>query len=166
MPELSTNTYTLPFAIETPIDMVVYDSPAHTGPFEGAVDIAIPLYTDILAPLDGVVREAIDVHNQYGDSSKFADYVNYVQILHKNGETSELLHLDKGSVSVRPGEKIQVGQRLGRTGLSGWMTAPHVHWFVHKQTALWPRFVGLAIRLDEVSGEVLRKAGSQHKSLQ
>lgn len=36
-------------------------------------------------------------------------------------------HLRRGTVAVRPGELVAVGQPLGRCGNSGNSTQPHVH---------------------------------------
>lgn len=36
-------------------------------------------------------------------------------------------HLQRGSVQVRQGQRVRVGQTLGRCGNSGNSTEPHVH---------------------------------------
>lgn len=140
------NIYTLPFTPNTVITQVVTDSPGHPGPYKGAIDFAVETGTDVLAPLDGEIITVVDKHTKYGASSKFADYANYVQIKHAKGETSSLMHLAKGSVVVKAGDKVKMGQRLATTGLSGYMTAPHLHWFVFHTTDSKDGFEGLAIR--------------------
>ncbi len=50
--EETVNDYSLPIPQNTKIQGVIFESPSHSGPFEGAVDIAVDLDTPVLAPLD------------------------------------------------------------------------------------------------------------------
>lgn len=43
------------------------------------------------------------------------------------GTIVALCHLQRGSLTVRPGQVVQVGQVLGACGNSGNTTEPHVH---------------------------------------
>ena len=52
---------------------------------------------------------------------------NYVVIRHPGDEYSMYLHLKNGSVMVKPGDKVQQGQIVGRVGHSGNSTGPHLH---------------------------------------
>lgn len=99
-----------------------------------------------MAPLDGQVITVVDSHDRYGKSAKYAKHVNYVQILHKGGEISDLMHLAKGSVAVKKGDQVKQGQFIAKTGLSGYMTAPHLHWFVFVKDDSAEGFQGLRIR--------------------
>lgn len=38
-----------------------------------------------------------------------------------------LCHLRRGSIAVRPGQRVEVGERLGACGNSGNSTEPHLH---------------------------------------
>ncbi len=127
--EKSRNQYIKPVPKEAITDES-YDSPAHVGPFKGAIDISVPLGTPTLAPLEGVVVKMDDTNDRYGTTKEFADYVNYITIRHANNELSQVLHLEKGSVKVKLGDKVRTGQIIAKTGNSGWMTAPHLHFFV------------------------------------
>jgi peptidase M23-like protein len=51
---------------------------------------------------------------------------NYVQI-DCQGVVVVVCHLQQGSVQVRPGQRVRVGDVLGRCGNSGNSTEPHVH---------------------------------------
>lgn len=55
---------------------------------------------------------------------------NHVIIDHGNGEYSVLLHLEKGSVTVRNGEQVRPGQKIGNIGFSGYAIFPHLHYAV------------------------------------
>lgn len=52
---------------------------------------------------------------------------NYVVIDHGNGEYSLSAHLMPGSVRVKIGDAVKVGQVIGRVGSSGNSTEPHLH---------------------------------------
>lgn len=117
------------------IKNVLYDWPSHKGPFKGALDLAVELGTDVLAPLDGRVIEVVDKFNKYGAGEEFGKYLNFVTISHENGEYSQLAHIAKDSSKVKVGQLVKTGQKLGVTGLNGWMEEPfleHVHMLVFK----------------------------------
>jgi len=52
---------------------------------------------------------------------------NQFVIDHGNGEFSKIGHLMAGSLSVREGQRVSQGQRIGALGNSGDSFAPHVH---------------------------------------
>lgn len=95
---------------------------------------------EVVAPGDGVVRVAVNDAAEHqlpemtwSDEAGMKNPVsipgNYIAIDHGNGECSFLAHLQKGSVSVRPGDRVTRGQPIARMGLSGdsyWL--PHVHY--------------------------------------
>jgi murein DD-endopeptidase MepM/ murein hydrolase activator NlpD len=141
------NVYMLPFAPDTIVAKTVTDSPGHPGPYKGAVDFAVEPGTEVLAPLDGKVIMVVDTHDKYGTTPESAPYANYIQLKHAHGETSDLMHLERGSVLVKVGDHVKTGQQLAKTGLSGYMTAPHLHWFVFHKLDSKDGFEGLAIRL-------------------
>lgn len=53
---------------------------------------------------------------------------NVVVIDHGRGEYSLLAHLQRGSVSVKVGQRVKAGQQVGRVGMSGDAYIPHVHY--------------------------------------
>jgi len=56
------------------------------------------------------------------------DIGNFVMLDHQNGEYSLLLHMKPGSVAVKPGDRVEQGQFLGRIGFSGDSIFPHLHY--------------------------------------
>lgn len=52
---------------------------------------------------------------------------NGLVVSHEDGFETQYCHLKNGSVSVRPGERVRVGDRLGSIGSSGLSQFPHVH---------------------------------------
>jgi hypothetical protein len=53
---------------------------------------------------------------------------NFVIIDHMNGEFSLLAHLKQGSVAVKEGDTVKIGQKIGQMGVSGDAYLPHVHY--------------------------------------
>jgi hypothetical protein len=102
----------------------------------------------VVAAAPGVVRA---VRDEMPDTGKAA-YVaageseralgNAVVIDHGDGWTTSYGHLRRGSVGVRPGERVAAGQPLGLVGLSGDTEFPHVHFEVRKDGQVVDPFVG------------------------
>ena len=55
------------------------------------------------------------------------DCGNGVVIDHADGWQTQYCHLARGSVTVRPGQAVDTGDRLGAIGLSGRTQFPHLH---------------------------------------
>lgn len=53
---------------------------------------------------------------------------NHVVIDHRNGEYSILAHLRAGTVAVRVGQDVAVGDRIGECGNNGLSQIPHLHY--------------------------------------
>lgn len=53
---------------------------------------------------------------------------NHVIIDHGHGYFSRLFHLRRGSVTVRPGQRVAAGQRIGAIGFSGSVYTIHLHY--------------------------------------
>ncbi|MCU0698523.1 MAG: M23 family metallopeptidase [Myxococcaceae bacterium] len=98
----------------------------------------------MLAPADGVV---VAVENGVPDNVPNQPrpgvlYGNTVVIDHGTGEFSLLGHLQKGSVSVKVGDRVVAGQQVARCGNSGMSTEPHLHYQL-MDDAEWTKAQGL-----------------------
>lgn len=82
--------------------------------------------SDVLASAPGVVVRAIDRFPDNRIMGK-ARNVNTLIVKHARAEFSEYVHLQRGSLRVRVGDRVQRGQVLARCGNSGSET-PHLHW--------------------------------------
>jgi murein DD-endopeptidase MepM/ murein hydrolase activator NlpD len=121
-------------------------SGSHNGPYKGSVDFAVPLGTIVYAAADGVVTRVRNDSKKHGTTIDFGHDVNYVTIEHSNNEISEYLHLAKGSALVKAGDDVTSGQPIAKTGLSGWLFAPHLHFMVYKKIVKPEDFQCLDVR--------------------
>lgn len=97
-----------------------------------AIDFLIPIDTPILAARKGIVWKIKDDSNEYGLDPAYATKVNFVAIDHGDGSYAEYVHLKHKGVIVEVGQKVEIGDILGYSGLSGSMDLPHLHFNVFK----------------------------------
>ncbi len=92
----------------------------------------------VLSSGDGVVVEAVDgvKDNKPGNGNYLAGAGNYIVIRHAYKEYSFIAHLRNGSISVKAGDSISVGDRLGECGNSGTSFAPHLHYHLQDSDIL------------------------------
>ena len=97
-----------------------------------ALDIAMPEGTPIIAARAGVV---VKIENQQtGRGTNPAG--NFGRILHDDGTMGVYLHLQRGSVSVTEGQRVDQGSLLARSGNTGNSTGPHLHFVVQRNVGL------------------------------
>ena len=114
----------------------------------------------MLAVADGVVvLAADDMPDNIGESSAAAHRLenesgNFVALDLGRGRFAFYEHLQHGSVTVRPGERVRRGQVLGRLGNSGSSSiGPHLHFHVADAPAtLAAEGIPFAFRAFEVLG--------------
>lgn len=70
------------------------------------------------------------------------DCGNGVRIDHDGGWATQYCHMRRGSVRVKPGDQVRVGQQLGSVGLSGRTEFPHLHFEVTFRGRTVDPFVG------------------------
>ncbi len=66
---------------------------------------------------------------EYISSRRFPEKIagNYVLLEISKSEYALLAHLVKGSILMKPGESVEIGQVIGKLGHSGNSTMPHLH---------------------------------------
>jgi hypothetical protein len=123
---------------EYPISQGFQGEKTHLTPdSEFAIDIAMPIGTAIHAARSGTVMDVEEDFNKGGtDVKQFADKANHVRILHEDGTMALYAHLDLASVSVRPGARIRAGQRIARSGNTGFSSGPHLHFAIQQNTGM------------------------------
>ena len=88
-------------------------------------------YDYILAYASGTVYAS--ANNVSGNAtSGTASLGNYVIIDHGNGWRTRYMHMTKGSVTVKAGDKVKAGQVLGYMGTTGNSTGRHLHFDISK----------------------------------
>ncbi len=96
-----------------------------------AVDFSMPIGTPVHAARAGVV---MDKARWFSSAGLRRDYhghrANYIRILHDDGSMALYAHLDYNGVTVRPGQRVRRGQKIGHSGNTGFSTGPHLHFVV------------------------------------
>ena len=106
---------------------------SHNDPLNRyAWDYQLKVGTPIVAARDGVVHKVDDLSHIGGPHRKFLADANRVVIRHADGTESLYLHLKRGSIPVRVGERVIRGERIGLSGNSGFTNTPHLHFGVMK----------------------------------
>jgi murein DD-endopeptidase MepM/ murein hydrolase activator NlpD len=88
--------------------------------FHEGLDISVAIGTVVTAPADGVVVFA----------NRDSGYGRLIKINHGYGYTTLYGHLEK--FLVKEGAKVTRGQPIGKVGMSGRTTGPHLHYEVWK----------------------------------
>ncbi len=102
-----------------------------------AVDLAMPVGTDIVAARDGVVFDvASNTYKGGVDRSEYAELANIVRILHDDGTFAVYAHLNWNSIRVRPGERVRAGQYIADSGNTGFTSGPHLHFAVLRNVGM------------------------------
>ncbi|WP_207460759.1 M23 family metallopeptidase [Azospirillum sp. SYSU D00513] len=167
-PAAATPRFTLPAACEIGRDCFIQNYVDHDpGPgrldfacgrlsYEGhkGTDVRLPDYramergVAVLAAADGVVRavrdgmEDVNIRTTGPEAVKNREAGNSVVLMHGNGWETQYGHMKRGSVAVKPGDRVRAGQPLGEIGLSGFTEFPHVHFEVRHEGRAVDPFTG------------------------
>lgn len=102
-----------------------------------AIDIAMPVGTDVLAAREGVVIDvAADNYRGGLDLVRDGPAANIVRILHDDGTFSLYAHLNWNTIRVKPGDRVTAGQYIADSGNTGFSTGPHLHFSVQRNAGL------------------------------
>jgi len=133
-------SYRAPFSVgqSFPITQSYPDSVTHlTRDSMYAVDIAMPVGTDIVAARDGVVFDVASTNFKGGpDADQYADLANIVRILHDDGTFAVYAHLNWNSIRVSPGDPVRAGQYIADSGNTGFTSGPHLHFAVQRNLGM------------------------------
>lgn len=84
--------------------------------FHNGIDMAAPEGTEVFACLSATVLQC---------SRNDATFGNFIVLDHGGGKTSIYAHLSQ--ILVKKGETVSTGQIIGKVGMTGLATGPHLH---------------------------------------
>ena len=133
--------YRAPFAIATnhPITQAFPQVATHvTRDSQYAVDISMPIGTDIMAARGGVVFDVAASNFSGGlDPARDGPNANVVRILHDDGTYAIYAHLDTNTIRVRPGDRVERGEYIADSGNTGFSSGPHLHFAVVRNAGMY-----------------------------
>lgn len=88
-------------------------------------------YDYICAFADGTVTQCCNTMSGNATSG-MAACGNYIYIDHGNGWRTRYMHMTKGSLTVKVGDKVKAGQVIGYMGTTGNSTGRHLHFDISK----------------------------------
>jgi hypothetical protein len=112
---------------------------------------------DVLAVMDAVVSSTGEGIAEPGSLAEGAARKvpledaagNYVALDLGDGRYAFYEHLKPGSITVKPGQRVRLGEAIGKLGFTGESTGPHLHFHVSDTNAPLPA-EGLPYGLDHV----------------
>jgi murein DD-endopeptidase MepM/ murein hydrolase activator NlpD len=90
--------------------------------YHRALDLAAASGTAVKAAMDGKVT-TVDNNETFG---------NYIIMTHPGGWQTMYAHLK--STSVKPGERVEQGAKIGEVGSTGRSTGAHLHFAIYKNS--------------------------------
>jgi len=128
--EASESPYLLPYPVgETYVVFQTYCGPvSHGKDGQRSIDFLMPMGSRVVAARAGVVRRAVDHHEDFG-----RDF-NLIYIEHEDGTSSLYAHLQQDSLTMKIGDRVAAGQLIARSGASG-TSLEHLHFGV---SGSWP----------------------------
>jgi len=89
--------------------------------FHGGIDFKAKTGTPVRAAADGTVVKA----------GRMGGYGKIVEIKHRNGYITRYAHLSR--ITVKVGERVASGERVGKVGSTGRSTGPHLHFEIRRR---------------------------------
>lgn len=128
-------SYSLPFEknLEFKILQGRGGSFSHSQSHFYAIDFDMPVGSRVCAAREGVVVDLKDGFSEGGAQEKFVDQSNFVLIEHSDHSFGEYYHLERGSIELKLGDKVKKEKCFARSGKSGFVSGPHLHFMVFKK---------------------------------
>jgi len=134
---------------------------SHTGPATYSVDFTMPEGTQIYAARDGIVIEVVQHFKEGKNDKSYVDKANFITILHSDGTMADYSHLQYNGARVQVGDKVGLGQFIGFSGATGYVTGPHLHFGV-KKTIPGGGFKTIPVKFGAINGPVIPKEGRSY----
>jgi len=158
--------YRLPYAINsyTMVTQGFNGHFSHKGNSLYAIDFAMKIGTKIYASRDGIVVNLKNDGYKNGNR-KYISHANFITIRHNDDTYAKYVHLKKGGVIVKIGQKIKRGQFIGLSGNTGFTNGPHLHIVVFKGKSYNSR-QSIPIKFISASGVINKPIrGKKYKSV-
>jgi len=91
-----------------------------TWKLHAGIDLGAPIGTDVFACKSGSITE----------SSFNSIYGNFIIIKHSDKKTSTYAHLSQSF--VKKGQSVKTGEKIGKVGMTGATTGPHLHFEIRE----------------------------------
>ena len=118
-----------------------------------ALDFQLEIGEPVHAARAGTVVNVVDWFREAGDRSRI-DEANLIVVLHDDGTMAHYVHLDHEGALVTEGERVERGQRIGTSGMTGFTRGPHLHFVVRRE-----RDIAVPIRFEGYEDRDLSKPG-------
>ena len=124
---------------------------AHKGTDFGILDAqAMKKGVHVIAPLAGTVKRVRDGDADLWSTPAELEKIkaerkecgNAIMLDHGDGVETIYCHLKKGSITIKAGQKVKMGDKLAEVGLSGLTEFPHLHFGILKDKAIIDPFTG------------------------
>ena len=114
---------------------------AHTGRLNDRIAVRAAADGRVLGVRDGMRDISVRLIGRAAVKGK--ECGNGVRVDHGGGWHTQYCHMKRRSISVRRGDMVRAGERLGAVGLSGRTEFPHLHISVEKSGKVIDPFVGV-----------------------
>ena len=88
------------------------------------------------------------------DAVQYANLANLVRILHDDGTFAVYAHLNRNSIRVQPGDRVEAGEYIADSGNSGFSSGPHLHFAVERNMGM--RIDSVPVSFRDANGRPVR----------
>ena len=127
---------------------------SHQGSNKYAIDWQMPEGTPVYAARGGLVVKVKDDSDRGGADIKFDPFNNYVLIRHADGTLGHYCHLQKGGVTVHPGQIVKTGDVIAHSGNTGFSSGAHLHFCVF-MTHDGKQRVSIPVKFRDIYGDAI-----------
>jgi hypothetical protein len=81
------------------------------------IDISMPIGTDVLSPVEGVVQRIVDYGNENIGKG----------VIVQTDDGKEIIFGHLSEIHTKVGEHVSIGEKIAESGNTGFSTGPHLH---------------------------------------